>query len=63
MRKNDREPARRPRKRLTDAINRKEPRSDQAPGEEVVQVNDKYIGGGPPPKRYPLEDDQHRTGG
>ena len=50
-------------KRVTDAINRKEHRSDQAPGEEVVQVNDKYVGGGPPPSKYPLEDDQHRTGG
>lgn len=63
MRKKEHEATRRPRNRVADAINRKEPRSDQAPGEEVVQVNDKYIGGGPAPKRYPLEDDQHRTGG
>ena len=39
-------------------------RSDQAPGEEVVQVNDAYVGGGPPPEGEPsLTDDQHQTGG
>jgi hypothetical protein len=40
-------------------------RSDQAPGEEVVQVNDPYAGGGPPPSRDEsnLDDDQHPTGG
>jgi hypothetical protein len=39
-------------------------RSDQAPGEAAVQVNDAYRGGGPPPEREPgLDDDQHRTGG
>ena len=38
--------------------------SDQAPGEEVVQVNDAYAGGGPPPEEEPSRhDDQHRTGG
>lgn len=38
--------------------------SDQAPGEEVVQVNDAYIGGGPPPEEEPyLTDEQHKTGG
>ena len=38
--------------------------SDQAPGEEVVQVNDAYAGGGPPPEEEPFQhDDQHRTGG
>lgn len=63
MRSNDRKTSRRPRKRVTDAVNRKESRSDQAPGEEVVQVNDKYIGGGPPPSQSPPDDDQHRTGG
>lgn len=39
-------------------------RSDQRPGEEVVQVNDAYTGGGPPPEAEPQHsDDQHRTGG
>jgi hypothetical protein len=38
--------------------------SDQAPGEEVVHLNDAYVGGGPPPEQEPhLDDDQHRTGG
>jgi hypothetical protein len=38
--------------------------SDQAPGEEVVQVNDQYTGGGPPPEAEPApEDEQHPTGG
>ena len=35
---------------------------DQRPGEEVVQVNDAYDGGGPAPKQ-PTEDEQHQTGG
>lgn len=39
-------------------------RSDQAPGEETVQVNDPYTGGGPPPSdESRLDDDQHPTGG
>jgi hypothetical protein len=39
-------------------------RSDQAPGEEVVQVNDAYAGGGPPPEAEPQPNaDQHPTGG
>lgn len=39
-------------------------RSDQAPGEEVVQVNDAYAGGGPPPEAEPLQQaEQHPTGG
>lgn len=39
-------------------------RSDQAPGEEVVQVNDAYAGGGPPPEdESRQDDDQHQTGG
>lgn len=63
MRKNEQATARQARKRATDPINHKQSRSDQAPGEEVVQVNDKYVGGGPPPSKYPLEDEQHRTGG
>ena len=37
--------------------------SDQAPGEEVVQVNDQYAGGGPPPEVEPSEHAQHPTGG
>jgi len=36
--------------------------SDQAPGEEMVQVNDQYAGGGPPPE-LDSEHDQHQTGG
>ena len=36
--------------------------SDQAPGEETVQVNDQYAGGGPPPDSD-SEHDQHHTGG
>jgi hypothetical protein len=35
---------------------------DQRPGEEVVQVNDAYDGGGPPPEE-PTKDEQHPTGG
>ncbi len=37
--------------------------SDQAPGEEVVQVNDQYAGGGPAPELEPSEHGQHHTGG
>jgi hypothetical protein len=37
--------------------------SDQAPGEEVVQVNDQYAGGGPAPDAKPSEHEQHPTGG
>ena len=37
--------------------------SDQPPGEEVVQVNDRYVGGGPPPSDKPDADPQHPTGG
>jgi hypothetical protein len=37
--------------------------SDQAPGEEVVQVNDQYAGGGPAPDVEPSEHAQHPTGG
>ena len=37
--------------------------SDQAPGEEVVQVNDQYAGGGPAPELEPSEHAQHPTGG
>ncbi|MDQ6691482.1 MAG: GNAT family N-acetyltransferase [Candidatus Dormibacteraeota bacterium] len=39
-------------------------RSGQAPGEEVVQVNDPYRGGGPAPEEeHGKEDLQHPTGG
>jgi hypothetical protein len=39
-------------------------RSDQAPGEETVQVNDQYVGGGEPPRQEAhQDDDQHPTGG
>ena len=41
----------------------REATSDQAPGEEMVQVNDQYAGGGPPPELVPSENDQHQTGG
>jgi hypothetical protein len=37
--------------------------SDQAPGEEVTQVNDQYKGGGPAPQAGPREHAQHQTGG
>ena len=38
--------------------------SDQAPGEEVVQVNDPYKGGEEAPDQEPsTADDQHPTGG
>lgn len=38
--------------------------SDQAPGEETVQVNDAYTGGGRPPRDDShSDDDQHPTGG
>jgi hypothetical protein len=39
-------------------------KSDQPPGEETVQVNDAYAGGGPPPgDESQLNDAQHPTGG
>jgi hypothetical protein len=48
----------------TDPIWTPPERSDQAPGEETVQVNDPYTGGGPPPSGESHEDDhQHPTGG
>jgi hypothetical protein len=37
--------------------------SDQAPGEDVVQVNNRYAGGGPPPELEQSEHGQHQTGG
>lgn len=38
-------------------------RSDQPPGEEVVQVNDAYVGGQPAPDVEPIREEQHPTGG
>jgi hypothetical protein len=39
-------------------------RSDQPPGEEVVQVNDAYAGTGPPPgDELHWSHEQHPTGG
>ncbi|HEX6488728.1 MAG TPA: hypothetical protein VF137_07645 [Candidatus Dormibacteraeota bacterium] len=38
-------------------------KSDQPPGEEVVQVNDAYLGGSPPPEAEPIKEEQHPTGG
>jgi hypothetical protein len=37
--------------------------SDQAPGEEVVQVNDQYRGDEPAPDMQQEEQAQHQTGG
>jgi len=37
--------------------------SDQAPGEDVVQVNDRYMGGSPPPDMNQEAHAQHQTGG
>jgi len=40
------------------------PSQGQAPGEDMVQVNDRYAGGGPPPDLEPAtEQEQHPTGG
>ena len=44
-------------------VHRSKPRSDQAPGEEVVQVNDKYMGGLPPEDERAYQDPQHKTPG
>lgn len=49
--------------RLTGTAHKKPVSSDQASGEETVQVNDKYTGGGPPPAVDPSEHFQHQTGG
>ena len=38
-------------------------RSDQPPGEEVVQVNDAYVAGQPPPESEPNLEEQHPHGG
>jgi hypothetical protein len=43
---------------------RRPARSDQAPGEETVQVNDQYVGGDRSPRaEAPQSSDQHQTGG
>ena len=47
----------------TDPTAKKPLSSDQAPGEETVQVNDRYTGNGPAPAVNPLEHQQHQTGG
>jgi len=39
----------------------KQATSDQAPGEDVIQVNDQYAGG--KPRLEDSEHDQHQTGG
>lgn len=50
--------------RRTEAVWTPPQRSDQAPGEEVVQVNDAYTGGQEPPAdESHRDDDQHPTGG
>ena len=54
---------RRRQKPATDSTKMKPLTSDQAPGEETVQVNDQYVGGGAPPAKKPSEHDQHQTGG
>ena len=54
---------RRKRKTTEDQPTAKPKTSDQAPGEEVVQVNDQYQGGGPPDPVEPSEHAQHPTGG
>ncbi len=55
--------SRRKRKAPGSAPTAKSQRSDQAPGEEVVQVNDQYRGGGPAPDMTQEEQAQHQTGG
>ncbi|HEY8641143.1 MAG TPA: hypothetical protein VIO84_00095 [Candidatus Dormibacteraeota bacterium] len=45
-------------------LSAKRPSQGQAPGEDMVQVNDRYAGGGPPPEQEsPTEEEQHPTGG
>jgi hypothetical protein len=52
------------REELFRAIWKPPARSDQPPGEEVVQVNDPYIGSGPPPgDELHWSHEQHPTGG
>jgi hypothetical protein len=54
---------RRKRKTPGSAPTAKPQSSDQAPGEEVVQVNDQYKGGDAAPDMTQEEQAQHQTGG
>ena len=54
---------RRKRKVIGSAPTAKPQSSDQAPGEEAVQVNDQYRGGGAAPDMKQEEQAQHQTGG
>ena len=54
---------RRKRKVSTPQPTAKPQSSDQAPGEEVVQVNDQYRGDEPAPDMEQEEQAQHQTGG
>ena len=55
---------RRRKRKATDSQPTAKPQtSDQAPGEEVVQVNDQYVGGAPARDVLPSEHAQHPTGG
>jgi hypothetical protein len=55
--------ARRKRKTTGSAPTAKSQSSDQAPGEEAVQVNDQYRRGEAPPDMTQEEQAQHQTGG
>jgi len=55
--------ARRKRKQTGATPTAKPQSSDQAPGEETVQVNDQYRGGEPAPNMKQEEQAQHQTGG
>jgi hypothetical protein len=54
---------RRKRKTAGSAPTAKPQSSDQAPGEETVQVNDQYKGGDAAPDMTQEEQAQHQTGG
>jgi hypothetical protein len=54
---------RRKRKEIGAAPTAKPQSSDQAPGEEVVQVNDRYKSDAPAPDMTQEEQAQHQTGG
>ena len=55
--------ARRKRKKTGAVPTAKPQTSDQAPGEEVVQVNDQYKRRAAPPDMTQEEQAQHQTGG
>ena len=55
--------ARRKRKEISAVPTAKPQTSDQAPGEEVVQVNDRYKRRAAPPDMTQEEQAQHQTGG